>query len=294
MTKGSVGVAAWLLALGLAGVGSAQEPPALAPPGLAVKGVELFPAPEVPLAPVPPMLPSVVIIKEPPPPPPPKPPLSGGVEFGVTGAEGNSENFKVRLGGNVKYETSAELFKGEFVYNYATASGQVNENRFLGNARHEWKWLQTPWSWFVSGSAEYDEFKQFDVRLAAHTGFGYEFVKTPATSLKGRLGAGGSQEINSPHNDFVPEVLVGLDVEHKFSDRQKVTLSAEGFPDVDNVSHYRVQAKGAFEILVDPAWNLTLKLGAQDRYDSSPQSANPTKPVKRNDVEYFAVLLWKF
>jgi hypothetical protein len=236
----------------------------------------------------PPLLPP----NAPPPPAVPAPPppklWSGGLEFGITGAEGNSENFKVRLGGNTEYKTPDNLFKGDFIYSYATANGLENENRFIGNARHEWLFPGQAWNVFVRGSLEVDAFTAFDYRVAAHTGVGYEFWKTPGSSLKGRAGIGGSQEIGGPRDHFIPEALVGVDAEHKLSDRQKFTLVADAFPDVRDPSDYRIIARAAYELLVDPEWNLTLKLGALDRYDSTPEGR------RRNDLEYFMVLLWKY
>ncbi|HUT14122.1 MAG TPA: hypothetical protein VMY42_26775 [Thermoguttaceae bacterium] len=41
-------------------------------------------------------------------------------------------------------------------------------------------------------------------------------------------------------------------------------------------------------MLIDQQMNLSLKLGVLDRYDSTPNG------VKPNDLDYTAVLLWKF
>ncbi len=131
-------------------------------------------------------------------------------------------------------------------------------------------------------------FKAFYFRLALHAGIGYSWIKTKTTTLKTRIGAGGSWEFGGPDNKFMPEALLGLDFDHAFTDRQKITSSVEVYPDLDEMGEFRLQAKVAYEFLINPDWNLTLKLGVLDRYDSTPEGARP------NDLEYFGVLLWSF
>ena len=263
-----------IVAAALLGGSRAQDvlapPPQVTP---AVPGLELRPAP--------------ALVAEPPPPPPPKL-WSGGAEMGFSGAAGNSENFAFRLGGDAKRETPDAIFKINGLYRYGTARGVRNENRAFTLARNEWLFGASPWSLFADGSLEWDEFRAFDLRVASHAGLGYRFLKTDTTLLKGRAGAGFSREIGGPSNRFVPELVFGFDFEHKFSDRQKITATVDYYPDLGNFADYRLEARAAYELLVDPKHNLTLKLGLLDRYDSTPEGRKP------NDIEYFGALLWKF
>lgn len=222
-------------------------------------------------------------------PPPPKI-WSGGVELGLNGAQGNSDLTQMRAAGEAVRDTPFDLWKTTLLYRYANANGVNTENRALLTSRYECKFgADSPWSWFVRGELEYDEFRDFDLRLAGHTGIGYLFLKNDRTLLRGRFGAGGSQKIGSEDDpDFRPELLVGGDFEHRISERQKVSTTLDVFPSVGDFGKYRAELRAAYELLVDPEWNLTLKLGCLDRYDSDPGTR------KRNDLEYFLVLLWKF
>jgi putative salt-induced outer membrane protein YdiY len=222
------------------------------------------------------------------PPPKPKSPWCGGLEAGGNGTNGNSETLKLRVGTLLKYESDSSFFKLDLLYAYANANSRETENRGSAESRREWLFANSPWSVFVSGSLWYDAFTAYDLRIAAHAGVGYQFVKTESLLLKGRLGAGAAREIRGPENRWTPEGLLGLDWEWKLSQRQRFTSASEVFPDLQELGQYRAQVKVAYEILVDPRWNLTLKLGVLDRYDSTPEGK------KRNDLEYFAVLLWRF
>lgn len=210
------------------------------------------------------------------------------MEFGLNGASGNSELMKLRAGAAAENKTPNHIWKSDILYNYATANSVETENRALANTRYEWLLGVSPWSIFVDGSLEYDNFKAFDIRVASHAGIGYAFLKTDFTMLKGRLGAGASREIGGPENRIMPEALAGAEFEHKVTEGQKLTASFEFIPDLGEIGEYRYEAKAGYEFLVSPEWNVTLKLGVLDRYDSTPNGRKP------NDIEYFAVLLWKY
>lgn len=276
MRRGQV-VLAWLILLVAAALSRAQEEGKIDEEG------------KVELAPVPKVAPPEVLKTLPVAPAPPPPKIwGGGLELGLSGAQGNSDNFNFRIGGNAKRETSSSITKTDFLYSYASQNSIRSENRGQLDGRQEWPFPNNPLSVFVSGQAAVDEFKAYELRLSAHSGMGYDFWKNDKGLFKGRLGAGGSQEYGGPNNRFEPEGLAGIDLEHRFNQRYKVVGTFEYYPGFRSLGDYRLQGKAAVEVLIDPDWNLTLRVGAQDRYDSTPEGRRP------NDIEYFAVLLWKF
>lgn len=223
------------------------------------------------------------------PPPLPLPKLwCGGVEFGLSGSEGNAQNFKMRLAGNAKRTTPDDIFSLDTLYTFAEVAGRRNENRWLSNGRYEWLFRDTPWSVYTDGSLELNEFRPYDFRVASHVGLGYQFVKTASCSIRGRAGAGASREFGGPAEEWIPEAQLGGDFEFRLSGRQKIVGSVDYYPDIGEWGKFRIVAKASYEILVDPDWNVTLKFGAQDIYD------NHSRGGKFNDLDYFATLLWKF
>ncbi len=213
---------------------------------------------------------------------------TGGVELGVTGADGNSNTFNLRFAANAKYENERNLYKTNFLYNYASANGEDNVNRFIWQGRYERLQPNSPVSHFLNTEVEHDEFTNYDLRLSAHLGCGYMFVKNDNTMLKGRLGAGGSQKIGGPDTAFRPELDFGLDFDHKLNDRSKIAGTLDYYPSLLAFDTYRLEARIAYEVVIDPTYNLTFKTGLVDRYDSQPAGKRP------NDISYFAAILWKF
>jgi hypothetical protein len=107
-------------------------------------------------------------------------------------------------------------------------------------------------------------------------------------SVKVRAGAGLARENGGTVNDWVPEGQAGADYEYRLTDRTRLTVMGDYYPDLHDLSHYRVRVRAAFDILIDPDLNMWLRLGAFDRYDSQSYGS------KRNDLDYFMSLLLRF
>ena len=212
----------------------------------------------------------------------------GNVEGGLNGSEGNSENLSFRAGIGATRETSKMKTTAALTYTYATSDGEKTKSRGVFDLRNDWN-MGERWIFFATGKVEYDEFQDWDWRISAFAGPGYYFVKHDRTKLLGRVGLGLTREIGGSRDEFIPEGLVGLDLEHKLTQRQKLFASVEWLPDLSELWEYRVNAKGGWEILVDPEVNMTLKLGIEDRYNH-----NPGPNREKNDVEYFMLLAWNF
>ena len=105
-------------------------------------------------------------------------------------------------------------------------------------------------------------------------------------------GAGAVREMSlgrpEPPDLWVPEALVGTDFNYRFTDRQSFVSSVDVYPNLSQLGQYRVRARAGYEILLDPKYGMVLRLGVQDRYDTLSGLS------RRNDLNYFATLLFKF
>lgn len=213
---------------------------------------------------------------------------SGSVEFGLNGATGNSETLSLRSGAAAERKTERSELKSDLNYNKASADGTETTHSAIFNLRHELLWPESPWSVYSTHLAEYDEFRAFDLRYAVSVGLGYRFINTEFMKLVGRLGSGTSREIGGPNNRWSPEANFGLDYEHRLSERQKVSATIDYYPEWGEFADYRLNSSVNWEVLLSEASNMSLKLSATDRYDSTPEGR------KANDLIYSVLLLWKF
>lgn len=210
----------------------------------------------------------------------------GTLELGTNASYGNAESFSMRVGGDLKRETEESIWEVDFTYAKTSTNALETQHNALFNAKQEFL-FQSPWTLFTRFAAEYDEFKAFDIRLSMNTGLGFRHIDTEYTKFKSRAGAGVSREYGGPNDDYVPEATFGLDFEHKINDRQKFTTIVDYYPDFRDFADFRLVTDIGWEVLLDEAAHLSLKLSLLDRYDSTPNGLRP------NDVDYALLLLWK-
>lgn len=211
--------------------------------------------------------------------------------FGLNGSNGNSDyvsgNAKLTLDRAVP-EMKTHL---DAVYRNARRDEENTENRLRINLQNDWMpkaWDK--WRVWAKGTYEYDEFQNWDHRVSAHAGLGYDFVKLPETTLVWRGGLGGTQAFNGSNDDFRPEALLtGLDYVHQIKDNQRVAAGTELFFDISDTREYRINTGVDWEITLDKESGLILRTGVDHRYDS-----NPGGTAESSDLDYSMSLGWRF
>ncbi len=211
----------------------------------------------------------------------------GSVAAGLSGSEGNTETLNVYANAAGERDTDAMLTSFDASYFYSRNGSDVTENNFVLNGRNEWK-IEDPWSVFVQGTYEFDDFTNWDSRVSLYGGVGYMFIDNDKTKLQGRLGLGVSREIGGSDNSFRPEGLIGYDFEHKFTERQSFVSAGDLYPDLEDFGAYRFVVTAEYRIVVDPEVNMSFKAGLRDTYDSTPEGQ------KRNDLNYYLALGFDF
>lgn len=214
---------------------------------------------------------------------------NGSIEFGLTGSDGNSEQISFRTGVDATRKTDRTETSLKIHYLYAKSEGQESANRFDLSLRNDWLFRESRWRLFARGVYENDQFQEWDHRLSGFVGVGYQFIQRDGTTLVGRSGLGGSQEIGGPNEGFTPEAFLGADLSHQLTRRQKLTASTDFFPSLDEAGEFRWVNAAAWEISIDPETNMFLRLGAQHRHDSDPGAG-----FKNNDLDYYLTLGWSF
>jgi hypothetical protein len=218
--------------------------------------------------------------------PPPLKIWNGSMEFGINGQSGNTEVVNLRTGFNLRRKTDENLFTTDLLYALSRQEGLTTQNQMLFNARDEILMPGSPWSLFASTNVEFDEFRAYDFLIGVYGGMGYTFIDDGSTLFKIRAGAGAVRRVGGPDERWEPEAIFGYDFNKRFTDRQSFIHSLDYYPRIDQPSQFRVRARAAYEIIVDPATCTALRFGIQNRYDS-----HPGLNTKRNDINYFASLV---
>lgn len=215
-------------------------------------------------------------------------PWEGNVELGLNGTDGNTETFNIRLGALAKRKTEFRTEQIQITSIQKRANGVTTANTALIDSRIDWPMPNSKLNTFLHSLVEYDQFKAFDYRISGDTGVGYEFIQTDITTLIGRVGLSASHEIGGPNNKTNPELLLGSEYKHKFSETHQISAQMSYYPNLIDFTDFRLNSQASWQIVLSQVHNLSLKLSIIDRYDSTPEGARP------NDLDYSTLLLWTF
>jgi len=213
-------------------------------------------------------------------------PWTAGIELGINGSEGNNNVFSMRTGGHVKRETKVWKLDSSLYYNKNHSNGVETQNNGKFDLRLDRILAESPWTLFILENLIYDEFQPWDVQLSPNTGVGYRAINTEFITMLTRFGAGATRDFGGADEDWQPTALLGLDYEHKISKTQRLTAKVDYFPEWEDYRNYRVVSDFGWQIDLDRPKNVSLKFALVDRYDSTPDGAQP------NNVDYSVLLIW--
>jgi putative salt-induced outer membrane protein YdiY len=213
-------------------------------------------------------------------------PWTAGVELGINGSEGNNNTFSMRTGGHLKRETDRWKIDSSLVYNKNHSNGVETQNNGKIDARADRTIAESRWTIFALENLIYDEFQAYDVQLSLNGGVGYRLIDRETLDLIARFGAGATREFGGVDNDWQPTSLIGLDYEHQITKMQRAVAKVEYYPEWEDYRQYRVVTDLGWQIDLDRPKNVSIKLSAIDRYDSTPDGAEP------NNLDYAVLLIW--
>ncbi len=214
-------------------------------------------------------------------------PWDTAVELGLNGSSGSSDSLSLRAGGYIKRKTDRRKIDISLYHNKTQANGQETQNNSLLDARHDWLYPDSPWSIYVLSQVFHDEFQNFDLNVNVNSGLGYQFIDEDWFKLAGRLGSGASREFGGSKDAWVPEGQAGLDFQQKISETQKFYGKIDYFPEWEDFGRYRMLTDLGFEVQLSVPSKVSLKLSANDRYDSEPDGAKP------HNTNYSVLMIWR-
>lgn len=208
-------------------------------------------------------------------------------ELGLNGQTGNTESNSLRVGAKIRREGKRTIFSSDIRHLRTSGENGLTQNNAYVKHKLEWPLkIYERWSLFEKTDIEYDEFKAFDMRLVFNGGVSYKPYKTEATDWTLSVGSGFSQEYGSPQKGVIPEATLGSELTHQLTEKQSFQIKFEFFPAFEADQGYRSVTDASYTIALDHG--LSLKLSAEDRYDSTPNNR------KRNDLDYACLLIWQF
>ena len=210
------------------------------------------------------------------------------IEFGLSGASGNSRNSDFRLGYQRRNQSVQRYSVFKSSYRRQSSDGKTEENDFFTELTYDWLMPNSRWFRFAQGRYDWDDFEDWHSRVSGSGGSGYIFVDHADLRIAGRLGLGLTQTYGGEDDELDPEGIVGFDSHWQINDRQTLELTNTLYLQLDEFGELRNLTSLAWLIKLDQFSGLDLKLGVDNEYESI--SAGDSRS---NDLKYDLSLTWE-
>jgi hypothetical protein len=144
---------------------------------------------------------------------------------------------------------------------------------------------------FTSFNKKPDDDKPLTLSFNNKPGIGpqYLLMKSEDTTFLGRVASRFSQTYPGlSDEEHVSEVLLGCQLEHRLSRRNKVFSAVEYARNPADLTSHRIRTQAAWEVLLDPDENLSLRSSILESSDYAPNRE------QAKNVNYNLNLIWKF
>ncbi len=211
------------------------------------------------------------------------------VEAGLNGSSGNSDSMSLHLGYTATRKDDEDGWKFASAYDKAESDGVESRNQFFADLQKDWFWSGSPWFAFAQSRYDWDDFKDWDSRLSATGGAGYEFIKNDEWYLAGRFGLGGNKTYGDANEEFTSEAMLALDGVWTISDREVFDFNTTFYPNLEESGEYRNITSVNWKMKMSETGNLAMKIGLINEYDSL-----AAEGTDKNDFKYNISLAWGF
>lgn len=235
--------------------------------------------------------------------------------WSLSTGKSDSQNFNGELGLNRTTERNRMKFISK--YYYSESDGEVEDNQFDARYTHDFLIPDANWFPFASPHYTFDSQQDWNHRLGADAGVGYQFVETDEWDVLGRLGGGFSQTLKDDREETT-DVNPGQPPQHRgdnpirsewtalillqgtwsYMEGQSLSASASYQPDFADLRsrndtstrtpNFRAVGNAEWKVAIGAIEGLSFKAGINYIHDSHETDSN------RNDRKYYMNLAYDF
>lgn len=205
------------------------------------------------------------------------------LEIGLNGAKGVSDHLNFRSAFDASYENRDDRWDYKLLYLYSQNGRAVSQSQAEAFINKDWLLPDSKWFYFASSRFQWDQFKDWDYRISASLGPGYEFYKSNSGYLRGRAAVGVNQTFGR-NELFTVEALFGFEHGWNISEKQLLKLATTFHPSLTRIGEYRNVSTLDWSHALDFYQGLAIKLGLENEYDS--------QQTEGNDFRYYAAFVW--
>ncbi len=209
------------------------------------------------------------------------------VRFDGRDADRSQTDLRVDL--ETERRREEDRWKFDLSHRVRDRDDELTRSRLAAGGLYESYVVDSPWSLQSRARYEYDEFRDWDYRVTADVSAGYELVDVKKLRVIGRFGGGVLGEFGPVKDGYQPEGLLGLDAFVRLNGGQQVTASILYLPSVIEGHDYRLLTTAAWQVKLQQADGLSLRIGVENEYESLPGDGGT-----RNDLRYYGAMVFEF
>jgi putative salt-induced outer membrane protein YdiY len=212
------------------------------------------------------------------------------LELGVSGAEGNTDNFDLVGALRADYEDGDYRWDFSARYFYSTADNEATKNQGRAKIVRDWLFPGHRWFAYAQGRYDYDQFEAWDHRVSLGAGPGYDILQREELKLRARTGLFVTRTFGSPGRDEIaPEAAFGGEVIWKPGGRHELSAATMLFADLRDTGELRNVTSAAWKILVAEEQGLSVQIGIDNEWESDVR-----RTEDENDLTYYGSVVLDF
>lgn len=220
------------------------------------------------------------------PPEPPPSPWKFVLDANVNYVSAANKQLDFRVAGAAVYEIKdVEKWSNSIEFFFKTVDGSTTDNNLLATSTYDRRFESNPRVlWFVKGQAQWAPLEDYEQRLSAWGGLGYEFFKKPTANLIGKIGAGYSYEFGNIQQGDA-QLYASAEWDWDITENQAITGNYWITPDFADFTNFLMLARLEWTMKLPDVPGLKLLGGVRWQY----QSQVPTGDIQ-NDIRVYAGL----
>ncbi len=206
-------------------------------------------------------------------------------DVGLNGAEGNNDNASLYLALLSKRENDEGRWKFDTSYRYGQSKGKTNANKFTVGLVRDWYLSDDLWFYFADVRYDWDQFQDWQSRLAGHAGVGYKLITEEDLTVEVRGGIGAVREFGSTDDSIKPEALAGAELQWKINEHQSLNAASTFYPDLEDGGEFRAVSNADWKLNLAGYESAAIKIGVKHEHQSLVDPG-----TEKDDFWYYAAL----
>ena len=200
-----------------------------------------------------------------------KSPWKGSFGLGFTASKTTTNTVGLNMNAALSRTDEISTWASSLKYVYNVDDAVVQDNFLVAQSNYDRLFaLDSPWSWFLNSSYQFNQTESYRQRVKGFGGAGYFFSRTDELSWNGRAGAGTSWDEHGTQQGWTPRSLFSTNATWKPVEGLNFEGSASYEPAFADFNNYLAILEMKVNMAVSSVENLSIYFTLRNEYNSRP------------------------